>query len=363
MTPEQVALEAREDRLRPVYLLLGEDHFLASLSLVDLRRAVVGTTGLGLNEDSFDASETDGDTVTAAARTLPMMAKRRLVVVRGVERWEPKGESKPEGRRAASLDRLADYAANPSPTTTLVLLATKLDSRRRLALLAKKEGFGVDCETPPKNALPGWLARRAKERKKTLAPGVGELLAEISGPELARLDDAVERLSLFVGDATEIDQNAVAECIVGVRAATVWELTGALGRKDLGAALATLARVYDPRDRGLPLVGTLAWFMRQLIKFSAATARGLAPPEAAKHAGAPPFKAGELAQQTKNLARGELERWVRTLSEVDLALKGGSKRPPQAVLESALIELCARRGAAKAGPRGDKAGARRGTGP
>jgi len=135
--------------------------------------------------------------------------------------------------------------------------------------------------------------------------------------------------------------------IVGVKPSSVWELVSAVGRRDLGSALATLARVYDPKDRGLPLLGTLAWSTRQLVKFSAATARGLSPGDAARHAGAPPFKAGDLAEQSRRVTQAELERWLLTLAEVDLALKGGSKRPPQAILEAMVITLCGR----KRGPR------------
>ena len=129
---------------------------------------------------------------------------------------------------------------------------------------------------------------------------------------------------------------------MGVKPSSVWELVGAVGRRDLGAALAALGRIYDPKDRGLPILGTLAWSTRQLIKFHAATTRGLSPPEAAKYAGAPPFKAGELSSQVKHFSARELERWLLVLSEIDLSLKGGSKRPALAVLEASLVALCAR---------------------
>jgi DNA polymerase III subunit delta len=347
MTPEQAVAEARDAQLRPVYLVCGEETYLSSIVLTELRKAVIGGVDLGLNEDHFDAGDVDAEQVVSAARTLPMMAKRRLVVVRSLERWEPKGEAKEpkaDGKgRAAALDRIAEFATSPSPSTTLVLVAGKLDARRRLVVLAKKEGFLVDCETPARNALPAWLARRAKERGKTLAPGVGELLAEIAGPELARLDDAVERLSLFVGADPEIGEDAVADAIVGVKPSSVWELVGAVGRRDLGRALSALSKIYDPKDRGLPLLGTLAWSTRQLVKFHAATSRGMSPPEAAKYAGAPPFKAGELAAQVKQLSPRELERWLLVLADMDLALKGGSKRPPQAILETSLITLCGKK--------------------
>lgn len=353
MSPEQAVAEARDGKLRPVYLVYGDERYLQTIVVAELRRAVIGAVDLGLNEDHFDAAEADVDAVTSAARTLPMMAKHRLVIVRQVERWEPKTDGKadakpeamPDGKsegkgKAGALDRLADFVANAPPSTVLILVG-KLDARRRLVLLAKKAGFIVDCETPPRNAIPAWLARRAKERAKTLAPGVAELLADIAGPELSRLDDAIERLALYVGPGSaEITEDHVAEVIVGVKPSSVWELVSAVGRRDLGAALATLSRVYDPKDRGLPLLGTLAWSTRQLIKFSAATARGLSPGDAARHAGAPPFKAGDLAEQSRRVTQTELERWLLTLSEVDLALKGGSKRPPQAILESMVITLC-----------------------
>src|SRR5947207_5120513 len=107
--PEQAVAEAKKAELRPLYLLSGEERFLSSLVFTELRRAVLGGVDLGLNEDQFDAGEVDAEAVIAAARTLPMMASRRLVVVRNVERWEPKTESKPDAKgRGAALDRMAE---------------------------------------------------------------------------------------------------------------------------------------------------------------------------------------------------------------------------------------------------------------
>jgi DNA polymerase-3 subunit delta len=98
--------------------------------------------------------------------------------------------------------------------------------------------------------------------------------------------------------------------------------------------------VYEPQDRGLRLLGVLAWQTRQLLKFEAALRTGLSPADAAKRAGAPPFKARDLSRQVKQIPRAQLEAWLPALSRVDLALKGGSQRPARAILEHALIELC-----------------------
>lgn len=341
MTPEQAVSEAKSGELRPVYLVVGEESFLEAEVLAAIKAAALQGGVPGLNEDRFVAGEVDVERVLSAARTLPMLAKRRLVVVRNLERWEPREGAEEKGAsKGAALDRLTEYAKAPSPTTTLVLVGATLDKRRRLVTAARNEGFVVSCEPLARGDLPRFVQKLVRERNCRIAPDIADAIAELAGPELAQVADAVERVCLYAGEGAEVGEAAVAECIVRLRPSTVWELVGAVARRDSGAALAALHQVYDPADRGIRLVGLLAWSTRQLVKFESAVRAGLGPPEAAARAGAPPFKARELAQQIRGLSAAELERWLVRLAVVDADLKGGSKRPPKATLERAILDLC-----------------------
>ncbi len=341
MTPDQALAEASRGELRPVYLVAGEEAHLASAVVAALKAATIKGGVLGLNEDQYQAGEADIDRVLADARTLPMMAKRRFVLVRGLERWEPKAgraEGKPTDKDP--LEKLVDYAKAPSPSTVLVLLGAGVDKRRKLYTIARSDGFLVACEPLSRADLAPWIEARVTERGCKISPSVADLLAELTGPELSPVADAVERLCLYVGDGNEVSEDSVATCVVRLRAASVWELVAAVGRRDAGAALAALADVYDPQDRGLRLLGVLAWSTRQLLRFDSAMRSGASPDQAAIRAGAPPFKARELSQQLKALPRADLERWPELLARLDLELRGGPRRPPQAVLESAILRLC-----------------------
>jgi DNA polymerase III subunit delta len=342
MTPEQAIERTRQGHLEPVYLVLGDEARLRSDVVHALREAALRGSVPGLNEDQLTAGEDAVEKALGAARTLPMMGPRRWVLVRSVERWEttPTPAKKTSGSDKAPLEQLAHYVGSPTPSTVLVLVASKLDGRRKLVTLAKSGGWLVTCEALSRRALPGWIENAAASRSNRLAAGVADLIAELSGPELSAVADAVERVCLYAGPGAEVTEDNVAQCITRVRTSTVWELVSAVGRRDVGAALATLNDVYDPQDRGLKLVGVLAWSARQLLKFESATRAGLDPAQAAQRAGAPPFKARELQDQVSALPRAVLERWLEMLSEVDLALKGGSRRPPRAVMEHAIIELC-----------------------
>ena len=182
-----------------------------------------------------------------------------------------------------------------------------------------------------------------------MEPDVAELLAAIAGPELAYVNDALERLSLYVGEGKSIDEEAVADCVARVRTADTWALVDAVGKRDLGAAIRILADIYDPRDRGLPLLGALAWSIRQLAKYQAATLGGVSSDEAARKAGVfQPFRARELATKARGFRAREVERWLLVLAETDVALKS-SRRPADAILDDMLTRMCgaaARRGAA-----------------
>ncbi len=333
MTPAQALDQARKGALLPVYVVLGDEPLLRDEVVFELRRASLEGGVAAFNEDKFTAGEGDVDAVIAAARTVPMMAKRRFVLVRAAERWES-GESD-----GSPLDRLAEYAAAPVPSSCLVIVASKLDGRRKFGTAARKQGIVVVCDPLDARALPGWIVQRCAAKGHAIERDVAELLAAVAGPQLSSVDDAIERLSLYVGSGP-IDESAVSVCVSRVRTADTWALVDAVGARDLGRALKTLADAYDPRERGLPLLGALAWSVRQLARFQVALGSGASAEEAARRAGAfNAYKARELAAKARAVRPKEVERWLLVLAETDLALKS-SRRAPDAVLEDMLTRLC-----------------------
>ncbi|HZF47469.1 MAG TPA: DNA polymerase III subunit delta, partial [Polyangiaceae bacterium] len=346
VTPEQAIKEAKTGNLRPVYLITGEERLFVDQVVAALRDATMKGGIAGFNEDKFTAGEASADAVLNASRMLPMMAKRRFVMVRGLDRWEKKegdgdddAPSPKKAKELSPLDALAEYAKAPSDSTVLVLLATKLHGQRRLVTGAKKGGYIVTCEPLSRRALPGWIENAAREKGHAIDAEIADLLAEIAGPELGYLADAIERLSLFVGKGAPITEDAVAKVVIRVRQSTVWELIDALGKRKLDRALASLADVYDPRDGGLRLLGAVSWSVRQLVKFEAAIHSGASPGEAGQRSGVPPFRVSEVAEVVRSVPRGTLSVWMRLLAEADIALKS-SRRPAQAVLETMLLEMC-----------------------
>jgi len=346
-SPQSIEKQAKSGKLSPVYLFVGDERLLRDRAIDAVRAAALGSGVAAFNEDKMTAGETTVDRIVSAARTVPMMAPKRFVFVRSLERWDKAKSDDDESEDAPSdggtpLDDLYEYAKAPVDSTCLVLVATKLDGRRRLVALARKQGFLVECNPLEPNETVEFVVASCEERGHAIDRETAALVAEMVGPELSPILDAVERLSLFVGGGNAIDDEAIRQCVTRVRAADTWAVVGAVQRRDLASALATLKEAYDPRDRGLPMLGAIAWSIRQLAKYKCALDEGAGPGEAARRAAAfSPSRARELASRSSALRPRELERWITVLAETDLALKG-SKRSPDAVLEDMVTRLCRR---------------------
>jgi len=347
VTPDQAIKKAEAGELLPVWLVVGEERMLRDQVIATITKAALAGGLPDFNHDKFTAGEADVEKVLAATRTVPMMAKKRVVLVRGLERWDTNASAAADDGATATkalppLDRIAEYAKAPIDSTTLILVGQKIDGRRKLMTFAKKAGIVVDCAQIEGRQLPGWIRARAKLKGHAVAPEVCDLIAEIAGPDLSYLDDVLERLSLYVGRDSPITEEAVGVNVTRVRLADTWNLVDAASSRDLGRVLALLADVYDPRDRGLPLVGAIAWSLRQLLKLQSALEQGANIDDAARRAGIyPAFRARDHQQKLKaaKLTARELERWLLLVQETDLALKS-SRRPADAILEDMFTRMC-----------------------
>lgn len=330
MDVDSIARDAKNGHFPPVCVLVGGESFLIERALSALRKTIVGESGAGFNEDLFHGKSTSGDVVVRSANTLPMFASARLVVVRDVE-----------AVASADLDVVAAYAESPSPSTCLVLLGEKLDGRTRLAKLAKQKGFLCDVQPLKGDGLRRFVASEASARGHRIDGRAAEALLDATGSDLSTIDDALERLSLFVGAGAAIGIADVEACVARVRVDTIWMLVDAVGEGDARRALLASGSLLADREPPLRILAMVARQFRMIAKMRDALASGLRPADAAKEAGAPPFKADELARSAKRFPPAMSERAFRLLSDADSSLKG-SKTPPDVVLQRTLLALCER---------------------
>lgn len=326
---QELIAEARAGRFGRVYLLAGSERFLIERAADLLKRASLGDGPAGFNDDLFHGNQGfSAQRLINAARTLPMMAAARFVLARDVDQAQP-----------AELEALAAYIPAAVETSCVVLTATKLDKRSKLYKAALSAGAAYEAQPLKGPALRRFAADEAKRRGHALTSRAADALVEAIGEDLAAIDDATERLSLYVGAGEKIDVDAVEACVSRIATDSIWALVDAVSLRDAKKALHATGSLLGDREPPLRILGMVARQLRIVARMREALASGLRDRDAATAAGAPPFKARELTESARRFTARDLAAAFATLASADLALKG-SRVPPERVLEEAILLLC-----------------------
>ncbi len=316
-------------QIDPIYCLYGAERYLIDRCLAAIRQAVLGSAGGGasFNHDVFELKEAPMGRVVATARTMPMMARRRLVIGKGIDEV-----------KAPDLEPLLSYVADPNPTTCLVLIGEKIDTRFKVFATMRKAGYLHEFAALRDRELSGWLAREAKQRQIALDGDAATALAEMAGPDLGRLSQALEQLALYVGDAKRIRLADVEELVAETRQRGVFELTKAIGEGNVERALRLLANMQRNREPALRIQFMLVRQLRQIWRAKELAAAGVPRPEIASRVGIAPFFLDDVLVPARRMSHATLERSFGRLYRADRVLKS-SRIDPDLILSKLVQQL------------------------
>jgi DNA polymerase III delta subunit len=272
----------------PVYLIVGDDD--AEMSRLSGEISTLVEDELrAFNSERFYAGErgVTPAAIVEAARTLPMMSDRRVVTVLRAEKLlKPKRRGKatveetPEDADAETpteLDVLEAYLRDPSPQTTLVLVASDVDRTRKVYKTLQKQSAIVECwglRVGRDGRVDLREAARTAEQmvKQAVAnagqqidPAAARLVAERAGTDIARLRGDVERLLLYTAGSPKITIGDARQIVSAETAQDDWAVTNAIQRRDAREALRQLALALEAGGVSYQILGQLAWFVREKL--------------------------------------------------------------------------------------------------
>jgi DNA polymerase-3 subunit delta len=200
------ALEA--GKFAPAYYFLGAENVLKDEATTALLDKALDPGLRDFNLDIRSAQQLEPEDVLSLCTTLPMMAERRVVVVRDVEAWK----RKTRGKKA-----VLGYLEKPIPETVLVLVqgpAADAKDDKPDADLAKHT-YTVEFAELTVEEATRWLAKEARSLGVTFAPGAEQHLLKVVGTDLGALRSELQKLS-GLGSEGPVTLERVGD-LVGVR--------------------------------------------------------------------------------------------------------------------------------------------------
>ena len=262
-TPASLQTQIASGTVDSVYLVLGDDEH-EKTELVAEFDSLVEEDLRVFNCDRFHGGDATIGQLLDAARTMPMMAARRLVVVSRAERLlEPARESQAATRDAEAL---AVFVESPPPHVVLVLVSGRLDERRKLTKRLLANATVVRCGVLETVAdAQRWIRARLKATNGKMSAAAVRMLGERIGPDVVRLRDELERLLLFAADGVEVSVGDVRDVSGPATAHDDWAVTRAIEQGATDVALRELGLTLESGAVPYMVLGQLAWVARSRL--------------------------------------------------------------------------------------------------
>ena len=326
----QLVEEARSGVFRMVYALMGDEPYYPDLVCQAIVDNCIDEFGKDFNETICYGTDVTADRIVTEAREFPMMAERRLIVVK-------------EAQLMKGIEDLAVYCSDPLDSTVLVLLFRKggLDKRKALYKAIQKKGVVLDSPALRDYEVPGWINSYYRSRGLAIEPQAAQLLAESAGTDLSTIVVETDKLLKNLPEGVRNVTVADIEKNVGIsRQFSVFELTKALSFRNAPEALKIAAHMGSSAKFAMPMaVSALYTHFSRILKYAALLSRGgyPSPDDKAKAlAGVNPYFYKEYDAAVRNYPLPKAMAVMGLLCEYDYLGKGGdggAATPDQLMME------------------------------
>lgn len=254
----------------PIAVLHGDERFL----ILDLTRVLANA--LKAKHGEVDTRVFNGASASPAeildeCRSMGLMMQHKLIIVDEADALlknaddDDDAPSKAPARgigQKSARELMESYAASPENGATLVLRAGTWRKGKLDAVIERSGGVIIECESLSDADAARWAIDRAKAiHDVTLEPAAAQRLIDALGPELARLDSELAKLSLALAagaegkNGTSITPQLVASMVGESREEEVWGLQRSLLSGDTARALTDLQHALDISRHNPVLVG------------------------------------------------------------------------------------------------------------
>lgn len=303
--------DIKNKKIAPIYFLSGDEPFYIEKISKVIENEVLTEDEKGFNQSVLYGNDVEIADIVGLAKQFPMGAERQVLIVKEAQHL------------SRTIDQLESYAANPQPSTVLVInyKGKTLDKRKKTYKELLKAGIVYESKKLYDNQIPDWIEENVKLNGLSIDPKAKFLMAEFIGNDLARLENEIEKLKIVVGDGAITPE--VIEKNIGIsKDYNNFELRKAIETKDAPRAF-KIAKYFGQNPKDNPLVVTLSIMYQcfsNIIVYHSLTDKSQG--NVAKELGVHPFFVKDAATAAQNYPLKKATRIISLLREADVKSKG-----------------------------------------
>jgi len=329
-----------------LYILLGQDDFSLGHSLEEIERSIGDQTLLVANTTTLDGQQITLDQLATVCETVPFLAERRLVIVKGLlERFEPKGKSSRRGKNRHITNQqdeyksLAAYITKIPDSTILVLIDGRIGSNnplfRELSAKAEVRSFPQLKDTK----LRQWIQRYVAKEGGSISPQAVNLIAKLVGSNLWTMANEINKLLLFAS-GRRIEEDDVNLVVSYAQEANVFTMVDAILGFKAKVAEQWLQQLLQRGAAPTYLLVMLSRQVQLIVRARELTNQGKPKTEIQNRLGlTSEFALRRTLEQADRYPWERLKQVYHKLLEADLSIKTG-RYDAELTLNILIAELC-----------------------
>lgn len=308
----------------PVFTVITDEYYLQQKIETILVEKFYDGTAKDFNFNIVYGSETNGSEVNALASSYPMMAERRVVIVREAEKL------------LKEKDQTAAYFQKPSGSTLLILIANSLNRNSSPWNKIPKEGLIIVPKIYDNQVRP-WIKELAKSFQFTISDESIEFIISTMGANITFIAAEFEKMSVADIPNRNLSIDVIA-AYTGIRKEyNPWEFRDALVKNDEDRAQQMAIRMLQSGENPVGIVANLASAFKSmwLTSYHLALDKNFPPPK--------PYPQLIEYNQVKALgqrASRKIEFVLEQLFHLDSGLKGFSPFPPEILFSRFIADVC-----------------------
>jgi len=295
---------------KPIHALVGADAFLQTQKL----REILASLPADAQRIDVDGERAELADVLDELRSFAMFGGAKVVVVTNGDEFVTRFR-----------EQLETYCDHPADSATLVLRLNSLPSNQRIYKIIAKNGEITKCAPPADREIVPWVIGRAKsEHKLAVTPQAAEMLKDLIGDDLGRMDNELSKLALQCENG-KADVADVATSVAFQREQEMWNMTDEIAAGHTTAALRRWRQLVQMDSSAeFRAVTWLGIWLEKAIKALGMRRRGMNAFGIAKELKIWPAEKGTAFVQTaEQLGDDGLYRALNLLVAVDHQSKSG----------------------------------------
>ena len=318
-----------QGQIDPCYFFFGEETYLIQEYITTLMERILDTAPRDFNCDVFSVDSDTLENALSIARTLPMMATHRVVVLHGLQQL-----------RKADWPPLERYLEHPSTSTALICSSSVSDAKKFPSSLWQHT-VTVECNRLEGRKLQDWVTHTVAQRGYRITPEALQVLLYEQEPDLQTIKQEIEKLCTYAGETLEITLDDVQEVTHTSRLQSIFALSDALGTRQIGPAFTVVDRLLNQGEPPLVILSMMVRHVRLLWSVKQLGQQRHDTSHMAKTLGLPLAVCRQLVTQSQHLSTAHLRQLYAAALDADVTFKTSNK-PPQAILEELILHVCVR---------------------